>query len=150
MRSPILSMESRQITAQSTFDADCRVVKLCARVAQRPWLLRNRMSESFTYGSVGGVGYNLGGNPGGRPAPTRNGTPQGYLSCIVAGRQRLRWTSSAFSRAPLISMPFCKDSGSSKPVPERTTKKKNDKERGCPQCRGNASAARRTFDAEAF
>ena len=86
MRSQILSMESRQITAQSTFDVDCRVVKLCARVAQRPWLLRNRMSESFTYGSVGGVGYNLGGNSRGRPAPTRNGTPQGYLSCRAAGR----------------------------------------------------------------
>ena len=79
-------MEIRQIMAQSTYDADCRVVKLCARVAQRPWLLRNRMSESFTYGSVGGVGYNRGGNSRGRPAPTRNGTPQEYLSCIVAGR----------------------------------------------------------------
>ena len=38
----------------------------------RKWFLpRNRMSELFTYGSVGGVGYNLGGNSGGRPAPTR-------------------------------------------------------------------------------
>jgi hypothetical protein len=65
------------------FDTECRVAKLCARVVPRPWLLRNRMSESFTYGSVGGVGYSSGGNSGVRPAPTRNGTPQPYLSSVV-------------------------------------------------------------------
>ncbi len=68
-----------------TFDTECRVAKLCAGVVPKPWLPRNRMSESFTYGSVGGVGYNLGGNSRGRPAPTRNGTPQGYLSFALAG-----------------------------------------------------------------
>ncbi len=41
------------------------------------------MSESFTYGSVGGVGYNLGGNSRGRPAPTRKGTPTSYLPAVV-------------------------------------------------------------------
>ncbi len=44
------------------------------------------MSESFTYGSVGGVGYNLGGNSRGRPAPTRKGTPQGYLPFVLSER----------------------------------------------------------------
>ena len=68
------------------FDAECRVAKLCARVVLKPWLPRNRMSESFTYGSVGGVGYNPGGNSRGRPAPTRKGTPQPYLQSVVAVR----------------------------------------------------------------
>ena len=31
--------------------------KLCARAVPKPWLPRNRMSESFTYGSVGVAGY---------------------------------------------------------------------------------------------
>jgi hypothetical protein len=43
------------------FDTECRVAKLCAGVVPKPWLPRNRMSELFTYGSVGVVGYNLGG-----------------------------------------------------------------------------------------
>jgi len=34
--------------------AACRVAKVCAGVVPRPRLLRNRMNELFTYGSVGG------------------------------------------------------------------------------------------------
>ncbi len=65
-------------------DADCRVAKLRAGAVPRPWLLRNRMSELFTYGSVGGVGYNLSGNARGRPAPTRKGTLTPYQPSEVA------------------------------------------------------------------
>jgi hypothetical protein len=46
-------------------------VALAKALVGRRFPLRNRMSELFTYGSVGGVGYNLGGNSRGRPAPTR-------------------------------------------------------------------------------
>ena len=52
-------------------------------LAGKRFPLRNRMSESFTYGSVGGVGYNLGGNSRGRPAPTRKGTPTPYQPSVV-------------------------------------------------------------------
>jgi hypothetical protein len=36
------------------------------RVKEKRFLPRNRMSELFTYGSVGGVGHNLGGQPRGK------------------------------------------------------------------------------------
>ena len=39
-------------------EAVCRTAKLCAGAVPRPWLPRNRMSELFTYGSVGVAGYN--------------------------------------------------------------------------------------------
>ena len=42
-----------------TSDAACRAAKLCAGAVPRPWLLRNRMSELFTYGSVGVAGHSL-------------------------------------------------------------------------------------------
>ncbi len=45
-----------------TSDADCRAAKLCAGAVPRPWLLRNRMSELFTYGSVGGAPFNGAGD----------------------------------------------------------------------------------------
>ncbi len=48
--------------------------------------LRNRMSEWFTYGSVGGVGYNLGGNSRGRPAPTRKRDATA-VSIVRSGRR---------------------------------------------------------------
>ena len=38
-------------------DAVCRAAKLCAGAVPRPRLPRNRMSELFTYGSVGVAGY---------------------------------------------------------------------------------------------
>jgi hypothetical protein len=69
--SPItLSLGFRRIVAWPAFVAGCRVAMLCASGGSSPWLPRNRMSELFTYGSVGGVGYNLGGNVRGRPAST--------------------------------------------------------------------------------
>jgi len=49
------------------------------RRGDEPRLPRNRMSELFTYGSVGG--------PAGQPAgSTREGTPQLYLPFVVGGR----------------------------------------------------------------
>ncbi len=55
-----------------TSNAECRVAKLCAGVVPKPWLLRNRMSELFTYGSVGGAGYNPGLQGKARPYPEQD------------------------------------------------------------------------------
>ena len=69
-----LSLELRRIVAWPAFVVGHRVAMLCASVGSSLWLPRNRMSELFTYGSVGGVG----GNPGPYPdaAAERHRTPQ--------------------------------------------------------------------------
>ena len=53
----------------------CRAAKLCTEVVPRLQLPRNRMSELFTYGSVGG------------PAGNRRPYPEGYELSPLAGRQ---------------------------------------------------------------
>jgi len=81
----------------------CWVPVASAEALVRTWFLpRNRMSELFTYGSVGGVGYSPGGNSGVRPAPTRKGTPQPYLPSVVMYDGWLRRTSKLAEWAPLI------------------------------------------------
>ena len=73
----------------------------------RKWFLpRNRMSELFTYGSVGGVGYNLGATRGkARSYPERDGTGvsivrNGRRYCDFAGCQQLAYGP------PVSSMPY--------------------------------------------
>ena len=53
------------------------------------------MSELFTYGSVGGVGYNLGGNVRGRPAPTWQRTQSSFVRSCQSFVSALRWASTA-------------------------------------------------------
>ena len=77
------------------------------------WFLpRNRMSESFTYGSVGGVGYNLGGNSRGRPAPTRK--RDAIAVSIVRSRHKVVGFADRqqlVEWAPLMRMPICGQPG---------------------------------------
>ena len=52
-------------------------------------LLTNRMSELFTYGSVGGVGRKPGPYPAAEPPPRLAGSePPRELVCVQCGRKR--------------------------------------------------------------
>ena len=115
LRSPILSMESHQTVwsarrkRRSEWCSSGWVPEASGEaLARKRFLLRNRMSESFTYGSVGGVGYSLGGNSRGRPAPTRK--RDAAAGSIVRGWRRVGSFAECqqlAERAPLMRMPIC-------------------------------------------
>jgi hypothetical protein len=65
------------------------------------------MSELLTYGSVGVVGYNPGGNFRGRPASTWKGTPTSYQPFEVAGEMATSITSRGGAGAPLSGRSIC-------------------------------------------